>query len=213
MKVKNCLEAEMERALAIVNKRYAGNVIFGKLDWSGNGKGADFSLKVKDIAAPGCRVYRRFGNVKRSRHACYHVHGDFFDALFSVCPEAIVISCGKKITKDGGNWKQCGMCAEDSCDCSRPEHKIEFGTLTPEGKVINVRTLSQETIKKCPRFLFDPDHYKADGTCLCFDKDVQAKKKAERLERRAQVLTAQAKRAIAGLKSGKINEDDPRQDR
>ena len=59
-----------------------------------------------------------------------------------------------------------------------------------DGKLVNVRVLKQAWIEKCPRFIFSPEHYKADGTCLCFDKEHQNKIKQERLERRAKTLAA-----------------------
>jgi hypothetical protein len=72
-------------------------------------------------------------------------------------------------------------------------HTIEFGDLTPDGKLTHVRYLSHETIAKCPLCIFDPDHYKADGTCLCFDKEHQDKLRADRKARREKILAAQAK--------------------
>jgi len=66
---------------------------------------------------------------------------------------------------------------------------VTFGTLGPEG-LTNVRVISQEVIQKCPLCILVPEHYKADGTCLCFDSDEQAKILAERLARRAKTLAA-----------------------
>lgn len=56
--------------------------------------------------------------------------------------------------------------------------------------VIDKLENAHEMIKKCPICSFDPDHYKADGTCLCFDEGHQDKLKQERLERRAKTLAA-----------------------
>jgi hypothetical protein len=66
---------------------------------------------------------------------------------------------------------------------------ITFGTLGPEG-LTNVRVISQEVIMKCPLCILAAEHYKADGTCLCFDKDTQDRIKRERLERRAKTMAA-----------------------
>ena len=73
------------------------------------------------------------------------------------------------------------------------EGHIEFGDLTRDGKLTNVRYLSNETIKKCPLFILVPEHYKEDGTCLCLDKGHQLELKLERIARREKILAAQAK--------------------
>jgi hypothetical protein len=36
--------------------------------------------------------------------ASWHAHGYLFDDIFKIEPEAIIYSCGQKITKDSGNW-------------------------------------------------------------------------------------------------------------
>jgi hypothetical protein len=71
------------------------------------------------------------------------------------------------------------------------ERKIEFATLKPDGTLTNVRHLAQSTIQKCPHFIMDPDHYKADGTCLCFDGAYQDKLRKERQARTNKLLMAQ----------------------
>lgn len=43
-----------------------------------------------------------------------------------------------------------------------------------------VKMITAETIRKCPYLIFAPDHYKQDGSCLCFDKDHQEKLRKER---------------------------------
>ena len=74
---------------------------------------------------------------------------------------------------------------------------ITFGTLGPEG-LTNVRIISQEVIQKCPLFIMVPEHYKADGTCLCFDVSAQEKIRADRLARREKTLAAIARQGRAG---------------
>jgi hypothetical protein len=71
----------------------------------------------------------------------------------------------------------------------KPKTGITFGTLGPEG-VTNVRVISHEVIQKCPLCILVPEHYKADGTCLCFDKDEQERIKRERLERHGRIMAA-----------------------
>jgi len=73
------------------------------------------------------------------------------------------------------------------------EHEIEFGTIGPDGLIGNVRMIKQSDIMKCPLFIMVPEHYKADGTCLCFDKGEQDRIVKERLARRAKTLAAIAR--------------------
>ena len=75
------------------------------------------------VTAPGVSIGP---NGRRIAAACWHVHGDFFDALFAICPDAVVMSMGKVITKDGGNWQDWNKgsmmypkLASACCECHR----------------------------------------------------------------------------------------------
>ena len=72
---------------------------------------------------------------------------------------------------------------------------VEFGTLNRDGTVTNVRIIKQSDIRKCPSFIMVPEHYKADGTCLCFDPDEQARILAERQSRRVKYMNVVARQA------------------
>lgn len=61
-----------------------------------------------------------------------------------------------------------------------------------------VREISQETIAKCPMFSFDPDHYLPNGSCLCYDKEHQARLRKERKDRTQALLKAQTKARKGG---------------
>jgi len=130
MKAKKVSQQEMEKALEIVNEKYQGNVKWNRFDKNGNG--FNFTLKVKDFKAPGHRLHIRYDDpfktciqkTHRSSHACWHVHGDFFDALFSINPNAVIYSNGNKITKDEGNWQDRNIGSQmfpvyysESCEC------------------------------------------------------------------------------------------------
>ena len=119
MKAKNTNNAAMEAALAIVNGKYAGNITWNRFD---NGRTINFTLTVKSSKAPGGRLGP---SGRRVAAACWHVHGDFFDALFEVCPDAVIVSMGKKITKDEGNWQDQNIGSaylpfmySEACDCN-----------------------------------------------------------------------------------------------
>ena len=111
MIAKNCTKGDLQAALVAVNSdhRYTGNIRFKTMETKG--RRISFTLTVVSstigtgkakVTAPGVSVSP---NGKRIAAACWHVHGDFFDALFRVCPGAEVSSLGKVITKDGGNWQ------------------------------------------------------------------------------------------------------------
>ncbi len=59
------------------------------------------------------------------------------------------------------------------------EHEIQFGTLIPDGELSNVRMIKQSDIGKCPFVIFDPSHYRDDGTCKCNDPEHREMMKRE----------------------------------
>lgn len=47
-------------------------------------------------------------------------------------------------------------------------NSIHFDRLNIDtGEVDHIRVLSYETIKKCPKLIFLPEHYREDGSCRC----------------------------------------------
>jgi hypothetical protein len=130
MIVKNANMDHFHAALAVVNARYAGNIKFKTLE--PKGRRISFTLTVVSstigtgkakVTAPGVSIGP---NGRRIAAACWHCHGDFFDALFRVCPDAVVMSMGKVITKDGGNWQDWNKgsmmypkLASECCECHR----------------------------------------------------------------------------------------------
>lgn len=51
------------------------------------------------------------------------------------------------------------------------DNTIEFGTLTAEGKLTNVRHIHQASITACPFYIMVSEHYRDDGTCKCDDPE------------------------------------------
>jgi hypothetical protein len=109
-------------ALAMVNDQYDGNIIFREVKQI-SAKRVQFTLRTKNSRAPGSRL-----NFQLKRHlpcACWHVHGNFFEAVLKLDSSALIISGGKmRITKDGGNWTdyQIGSMfqptmASEACEC------------------------------------------------------------------------------------------------
>lgn len=131
MIVKNASNCNMLETLERINKKYEGNVIWNRYEVKGSQ--IHFTLRVKDSKRPGHRLgYSRTskGNRRRLTSACWHVHGDFFDALIEVNPEVVIRTMHGTIDKDGGNWqdKQVGSMMDpvmysQLCDCNGIEFK------------------------------------------------------------------------------------------
>jgi len=104
----NATKEELERALELVNERYDGNIRWNRQPET-KGSRTRFTLRVNSARGPGAR--RGLSTGRHLSSACWHVHGYFFEALFKVNPSAWVESnCGtidgaKRITIDGGNWR------------------------------------------------------------------------------------------------------------
>ena len=57
--------------------------------------------------------------------ACWHVHGNFFDCLFKINKEAVIVSMSKKITEFEGNWEDSNIGSQmfphyhsEACECN-----------------------------------------------------------------------------------------------
>jgi hypothetical protein len=92
--------AELNEALAIINKKYEGNISFREITTK-NSRRVQFTLRAVS-GKKGARISYSGRNLPC---ASWHAHGDFFDALFSINPKAVVNSAGKKITINDGNWQ------------------------------------------------------------------------------------------------------------
>lgn len=92
--------AELDQALAIINKKYTGNISLYEVAQVSRNR-AKFRLKSISRLNGSCISH----SGKNTNSASWHVHGDFFEALFSIREDIVVFSLGKKITKDNGNWE------------------------------------------------------------------------------------------------------------
>jgi hypothetical protein len=125
MKATKCKAKDLRAALEIINKRYDNNIKFNP----NSDLPKRFTLRVK---GPGkgsgyARSYVMgldWGKKRRTGSACWHVHGHFFEALFSIVPNAVIYSRGGKITSDAGNWEDYSVgtdyhpaYASDCCEC------------------------------------------------------------------------------------------------
>lgn len=121
MYAKNTNGQELEMALMAINRLYDGNVKF-KRGPEPKGKRLLFTLTVHDSHGKGGRLSH---TRRRICAACWHVHGDFFDALFAINPDAEVTAIGRKITAEDGNWQDQNIGSQfqpmyhsEACECS-----------------------------------------------------------------------------------------------
>lgn len=120
----NARESSLQYALKKVNEKYDDNIIFNNFQFQGNR--IRFTLRVVSSKGKGHRLgMLNEGKQRRLFYACWHVHGDFFEHLFDIEPEAYVWSRGNKITQYEGNWEDYNIGSffnplymSSACDCN-----------------------------------------------------------------------------------------------
>jgi len=109
--IRNATKEQIDIATGKTSQAFDFNVEYNRFEQKG--KNFFVTLKVKDSHGKGARRgYPNRENATHMKHlkgkamiqACWHVYGTFFDELLAVNNEIIIISLGKKISKDGGNW-------------------------------------------------------------------------------------------------------------
>ncbi len=128
MIIRHATKHDIQQALDKTQPKYNNNLSFNRFD--SFGKAYRVTLRVKDSKLPGHKISFNAlpfgGKPRRLASACWHVHGDFFDSLISIAPEATITTAwAKRISKRGDNWKDfnigCSMYpqyASDACDCT-----------------------------------------------------------------------------------------------
>ena len=128
MKVMNVTQAQLDKALETINKKYKGNVIWNRFD-VGNQKHTTFNLTLRVTSSKGLGARLGpypygGGNRRHLVAACWHVHGDFFDTVLKINPDAVIRVATHKIDINGGNWidRNIGsqvmlMMYSDACEC------------------------------------------------------------------------------------------------
>lgn len=76
VKVYDCTQAEIEKALRVTNLFFEGNLLFAKLE--PHRHYCDVRLRVANSRGKGAR---RGYSGRRITSACWHAHGSFIDAL------------------------------------------------------------------------------------------------------------------------------------
>lgn len=110
------------QALKKINKEYDNNITFNREpEYVYYNRDLNFTLRVKESSGPGAR---RGYTGRKMINACWHVHGDFFDAVFEIEPDAVIWSRGQKITKEYGNWEDDNIGSimnplsfSEACEC------------------------------------------------------------------------------------------------
>jgi hypothetical protein len=140
MQVRKTSISDLYKALDIVNQKYSNNIEFRTIEE--RGRIIRFRLKVKKYSLPGYAVSARSRDKNKlsiTGSACWHVHGDFFDALLGINKNAIIragrsLNGAYRITSQGGNWQDYNIggtaypfFASEACNCNilmEPENQL-----------------------------------------------------------------------------------------
>lgn len=119
--ITNANRNELEEALIAVNEMFEDNVIFKEIKQLSKNR-IQFTLRTKKSRENGSRISY---SGRHHPSLCWHGHGFFFDALFTINENIFVSSRGKKITKDAGNWEDANIGSmmiplmhSDACECA-----------------------------------------------------------------------------------------------
>lgn len=116
---------------------------------------------------------------RRVNAVCWHGHRDFMRAVFAIDPNtrfktALADWRGQQDFEDRfaqTAYNNVGsmmypMFAKDCCTCSHDDWDVDS---TPGGSY--AVTMQTGMIRGCDHVIFTPDHYRADGSCKCDEKD------------------------------------------
>lgn len=119
MRLMKVNEEILNQALDMINEKYDNNIEFKRKERISNsrGNGETWAVTLKPINSrgPGGRISATSliwdGRVRYVCAACWHAHGDFFDAILYLKPDAVIVATGNtRVFKDQdglthGNWK------------------------------------------------------------------------------------------------------------
>ena len=113
---------QLNEALSYINdKHFKGNVIYNR-EPEQNGRYVHFTLRVKDSSGPGAR--RGFHNRRKLVSACWHVHGELFEYLFTHFDNIVIVAGDKKMRDNYDNWQDWNigsvyqpMYYSEACEC------------------------------------------------------------------------------------------------
>jgi hypothetical protein len=125
----NFTKDQLEAALAVVNVRYAGNVRI--VHGTETSRWRRFTLRVNSSKGPGAKISMTSFHDRRTVSACWHVHGELFDALWNLeggSVGAYYIESGRVGRMRGpcDNWQDFNIGSQfrpimfsTSCECRR----------------------------------------------------------------------------------------------
>lgn len=139
MIIKGATKQELDLALSLTTKKFAGNIVFRTC--APVGKRFRVTLRALSSGGPGTRYYLYEGMVKAwynsswhkgvkkkaSSNACWHVYGRFLDYVFALCPDAVVRVRQEKYTLDNWEWQDYmtptkvgfAVCVSSACNCRK----------------------------------------------------------------------------------------------
>lgn len=152
MIISKVSRADLGAAMARVNQKYDSNVVWNRNDQLSKDR-FRITLRVKDSKGKGSRLAqgRLMGYKSGAIHlisACWHVHGDFFEALLAINPNAIIKVATHRIDRYGGNWvdRNIGsiihpVAYSEACECSA---NIETSEIM--GRAAEIRRIPQSKL-------------------------------------------------------------------
>ena len=122
MKISHCVESDLQQALQVVNSEFDFNISLKCTKETSSGHTYRIRLATLNYDKPG---WRRSVSGRRMKWACWHVWGDFLDALGKINPSAkFKCRAGKTISVRLHNWDDwnCGSYnspkyMSECCDC------------------------------------------------------------------------------------------------
>lgn len=124
MIIKNATREQVDKALATVAALYGDNIIYNRCD-PANQRGDRWivTLRCKSSKEPGHRLAAYSPWAKSQRRlvsACWHVHGEFMDAL----PASASITTSRTTKFVGDDWEDFNIgsivyptYASEACEC------------------------------------------------------------------------------------------------
>lgn len=156
-------------------------------DMRKDGRALRFTLRPAGEKRNGNYIYQRTSasgwHAERRVHAvCWHGHRDFMREVFRVNPDARIKTgwadykgsedfedkFGATAYRNVGSMMYPAY-AKDICKCAEGDWLVD---LSVQSNVREYR-MKQSDITACPHVIFDPTHYRADGSCKCNDPQEQ----------------------------------------
>jgi len=128
MIIRNVTQEDLEKALTLVNRLYANNIMFNNFKQLSRNS-FRVTLRVKSSKKAGHRI--GFSG-RRIISACWHVHGWFYEILLKLNPKAVIKTHNRKIYVEPetgaivNNWIDWNIGSmikplyySEACDCSK----------------------------------------------------------------------------------------------